>query len=414
MKISEFANKYGISNDTVRYYMKLNLIVPQKKGGHYIFDKECEEELQEVLKLKDMGFSLQEIKKIFYFKRIGKLTSYQKNNYYQNLYKEKINEIEKEIENLKEAKLDLKEKIADLEKNSPQNKSVLGIGLDALSLFACPDCQGNLSLSAENVKDNQVLKGSLNCNCGKSFKIIDGILYTNSINESDLKIDEELIERDHIEKYIKATEPEFMDETYQSLEWLKQNFEELDLTNKIILEPGSGYGYFLRQIYESIPESAYYICIDNEPQMNKYLKSILEMTGEKSNIIFITADLPELPLKNDLVDIMVDFTGTSVYSFQHEDFLPQQLERYFKEKIIMLATFIIYDKFGPNNIVKRPYRYNFMYREVKNNLIKQGFEIKHEHKSETKKIKKSMGKYEDFAQPGDKIYSYQLKAERWS
>ena len=258
-----------------------------------------------------------------------------------------------------------------------------------------------------------MLKGSLNCSCGKSLKIIDGILYSNSIDESDLKTDEELIKRDHIEKYIKATEPEFMDETYQSLEWLKQNLE-LDLTNKIILEPGSGYGYFLRQIYESIPESAYYICIDNEPQMNKYLKSILEMTGKKSNIIFITADLPELPLQNNLFDIMVDFTGTSVYSFQHEAFLPQQLDRYFKERIIMLATFIIYDKFGPNNIVKRPYHYNFIYEEVKNNLIKQGFEIKREHKSETKKIKKSMGKYEDFAQPGDKIYSYQLKAERWS
>jgi DNA-binding transcriptional MerR regulator len=394
--------------------MKLNLIVPQKKGGHYIFDKECEEELQEVLELKDMGFSLQKIKKIFYFKRIGKLTSYQKNNYYQNLYKEKIYEIEKEIENLKEAKLNLKEKISDLEENNSRDKSVLGIGLDALSLFACPDCQGDLSLSAENVKNNQVLKGSLNCSCGKILKIIDGILYSNPIGESDLKIDEEFIERDHIEKYIKATEPEFMDETYQSLEWLKQNFEELELANKIILEPGSGYGYFLRQIYEFIPESAYYICIDNEPQMNKYLKSILEMTGKKSNIIFITADLPDLPLKDNLVDIMVDFTGTSGYSFQNEEFLPQQLEEYFKERIIILATFIIYDKFGPNNIVERPYRYNFMYREVKNNLINQSFEIKREHKSETKKIKKSMGKYEDFAQPGDKIYSYQLKAERWS
>ncbi|MDZ7671924.1 MAG: MerR family transcriptional regulator [Halanaerobiales bacterium] len=42
MKISEFSNKYNISNDTVRYYMELNLIVPIKKGKHYYFDKGCE------------------------------------------------------------------------------------------------------------------------------------------------------------------------------------------------------------------------------------------------------------------------------------------------------------------------------------------------------------------------------------
>ena len=37
MKIKEFSNKYDLSYDTIRYYMKLNLINPQKSGGHYEF-----------------------------------------------------------------------------------------------------------------------------------------------------------------------------------------------------------------------------------------------------------------------------------------------------------------------------------------------------------------------------------------
>lgn len=68
MKTSEFSNKYNLSNDTVRYYMKLNLLVPQKKSGYYNFDEKCEKDIKEILRLKNMNFTLQEIKKILYFK----------------------------------------------------------------------------------------------------------------------------------------------------------------------------------------------------------------------------------------------------------------------------------------------------------------------------------------------------------
>jgi len=414
MKISEFANKYDLSNDTVRYYMKLNLLVPQKKGGHYFFDEEAERDIEEILRLKDMGFSLQEIKKILYFKRIGKLTSYQRNNYYQNLYREKINEIDEKIKELKEAKNELEEKVKNLEEINYEDKNILGISLDSLSLFTCPKCQGELSLSAESVKENQVIKGSLNCKCGNSLKINNGIIYSHALEGQIKDTDDIEIDDDHIEKYIKATEPEFIDESYQSLDWLKQELEEETLSNKIILEPGSGYGYFLRQIYDILPKDSYYICVDKNPKLNRYLKSVIEMTDKQANIIFITAELPELPLKANLINIMVDFTGTSSYCFENTGFLPNLLDKYLKRETKFIGQFIIYNKFGDKNIVEREFRSNFIYNEVKNNLLKQGFELVKEHKSDTKKITKSMGEYEDFAQPGDKIYSYQVKAERWS
>ena len=65
MKISEFAAKYNVSNDTIRYYMKLNLITAEKEGSHYQFDERCEKQLEEILRLKKMNFFLQEIKEIF-------------------------------------------------------------------------------------------------------------------------------------------------------------------------------------------------------------------------------------------------------------------------------------------------------------------------------------------------------------
>ena len=104
MKIKEFSNKYDLSYDTIRYYMKLNLINPQKVGGHYEFDPEDQNDMAEILKLKEMEFSLDEIKEILSFKRIGRLSNYQKNSYYQNLYQEKIKKIEKRIIDLNDAK----------------------------------------------------------------------------------------------------------------------------------------------------------------------------------------------------------------------------------------------------------------------------------------------------------------------
>ncbi|MCF8000625.1 MAG: MerR family transcriptional regulator [Halanaerobiales bacterium] len=409
MKISEFSSKYNLSNDTVRYYMKLNLLVPQKKGGHYNFDEECEKDIKEILRLKNMDFTLQEIKKILYFKRIGKLSSYQKNKYYQSLYKDKIKEIEKRIGELKESQEELKEKINKLDKINKNEKDLFGISLDALSLFSCPECNSELSLSAENIKNNQIIKGSLNCNCGKSLVIKEGIIYDIEQPES-----KQTIEDNHIEKYIQTTHPDFMDKSYNSMEWLKKELINENLKNKVILEPGTGYGYFLRQIYNKLPENSYYICVDNNPDLNRYLKSILEMSGKHTNVIFITSNLPKLPLKQNIVDILVDFTGTSCYCFENEDFLPPLLNEYLKQEVLFLATFIIYKHFGPNSIVDRKYRNNFRYEKLKYNLEKMGFKLKNEKKSEVQYIKESMGKYEDFAQLGDKIYSYQIKAKRWS
>lgn len=407
MKISEFANEFGVSNDTVRYYMELSLLTPQKKGGHYYYDKKCKSQMEALLELKEMGFSLKEIKNIFHFKRMGKLTTYQKNKYYQQLYQNKAEEIKKEIKNMEEAKKKLNKKIMELKAKDKKNNIRIGIELSVLSLFNCPNCNNELKLSAQKVKENQVLEGILTCRCGESLQIKDGIIYsTNYENKS------EMIEENHIEDYIKNTDSDFIDKSYESLEWLTREFKDKKITNKIIMEPGSGYGHFLRHNYHELDEDSVYICIDKDPNLNKLLKKLLENTGEKKNIIFITAELPEIPIKENSIDVLVDFTGTSDYSFQNEDFLPESLDFYMKEEAVYLASFIIYERFGPNSVVSLPYRQNFNYKNIKNKILDLNFEIDKEYKSEIVKIKKTFGKYEDFAQVGDQLYSYQLKAFR--
>lgn len=407
MKISEFSNKYNISNDTVRYYMELSLIVPIKKGGHYFYDKGCEEDIKEILRLKEMNFTLQEIKEIFYFKRIGKLTPYQKNSYYQNLYKNKIKEIRRDIERLKYAEKSLKDELRSLKENKVKKNTKFGINLDVLTFFSCPHCNTSLKLSADKVVDNKILNGQLSCECGYNADIEDGIIISNNVN-----IEDDDIESEHIEKYIQSTDSKHIDESYNSIEWLKKELLEENLENKIIMEPGSGFGYFLRHIYSDLPESSYYICIDNNHELNKYLKKLLEFSLKQSNIIFITADLPEIPLKQGIVDLVVDFSGTTNFCFNNKKFLPVELIKYFKNNVTYLAAFILYKKFGYKNIIEPSLRENFKVDNIKNKFIDHEFKIINEDKSKIFKIDKCFGKYEDYAQPGDHIFSYQIKAKR--
>ena len=413
MKIKEFSNKFDLSYDTIRYYMKLNLINPQKSGGHYEFDLEDQNDMEEILKLKEMEFSLDEIKEILSFKRIGRLSNYQKNSYYQDLYQQKLKNIEKRIIELKDAKISLKTHLKKLKEENNEKKNDLSLNLNLLDLFACPACGSDLTLSAENIENNRIHQGSLNCSCGEKILIEDGILYTKEVYESEKE--EEVFETDpifHVTDYINETDSEFMDQSYQSLEWLKNRINFSELKNKVILEPGSGYGLLLRNIYDQLPSDTTYICVEHKPELNRYLKSLLELSPAGAEVVFLTAELPNLPLKQSSLDYLLDYSGISNFSFHNQGFLPELMLKYFKEHFIMTAIFIIYHKFGEKNIVAREYRDYFIYSNIRSRLQEMGFDFLDEYKSEIKKIDNSIGKFEEFAQIGDQIYTYQLQAKK--
>lgn len=420
MKIKEFSNKFDLSYDTIRYYMKLNLINPLKSGGHYEFNSEDQDDMAEILKLKEMEFSLDEIKEILSFKRIGRLSNYQKNSYYQNIYQEKIKKIEKRVSDLKDAQSALNNHLKGLKAENNEKQNDLSLNLNLLNIFACPVCGSDLTLTAEKIEENRIHQGSLNCSCGETILIKAGILYTKEVYEQKKQleaIETELPFREpffHVTDYINETDSEFRDQSYQSLEWLKNKVNISDLKNKIILEPGSGYGFLLRNIYDQLASDTTYICVEHNSELNRYLKSLLELSPAGPEVVFLTAELPNLPLKEKSLDYLIDFSGISNFSFHNQDFLPELMLKYFKDNFMLTAAFIIYHKFGEKNIVERKYRDYFIYSRLRSKLKEMGFEFLDEYKSEIKKIDTLMGKYEEFAQIGDQIFSYQVHAEKSS
>ncbi|MFJ7700006.1 MerR family transcriptional regulator [Lysinibacillus fusiformis] len=65
MKIAEFAVCTGLSKDTIRYYEKMDLLHPEIKNKQREYNKKDIDIVETILKLKQTGFSLQEIKMLF-------------------------------------------------------------------------------------------------------------------------------------------------------------------------------------------------------------------------------------------------------------------------------------------------------------------------------------------------------------
>ena len=76
MKIAEFENKVGILRDTLRYYEKIGMLTPPKRGsnGYRCYGKIQIEELAFIERGKAIGFSLSEIKSGYErYKKLGYL-----------------------------------------------------------------------------------------------------------------------------------------------------------------------------------------------------------------------------------------------------------------------------------------------------------------------------------------------------
>lgn len=405
MRIGQFAQKNKISIDTVRHYMELGLIIVEKKGGQYFFDKRCQQDLEEIFTLKNMGFTLHEIKSIFIYRRLSKSTPYQENEYYKSFFTEKYLKIEKEIDKLINTKERLKIKIQELSLNESNKNTKLGVDLSALNILKCLKCGGKLTLSEGQIFNNRIIDGKLKCSCGEEYSIESGILIVNkSYKQSEFKMG-----FDYINEYIIETDAAYLDNIYKSIGWMSKRINSESFKNKILLELGSGSGFSLRNLYDELPQDCLYIAVDHDIGRHKYLKTMLESTGRKKNILFICTDFLEIPIKDKSVDVLMDYWGTSNYCFNNEDFLLEKIEPYCKDNCFLLASYAVFKSFSANSLLESKYRKNYSLQNIKKNI--ENFKYKKIDDKALNYLERG-GKYENFFVEGEKVYSYLYYGKR--
>lgn len=405
MRIGKFAKVNQVSIDTIRHYIDLGLIVPEKSGGQYVFDDRCQKSFEEILSLKEMGFTLHEIKTIFLYKSLGNLTHYQQDEYYKALFTNKYEGILKEIDQLTAMAEKLKEKLTTLSHNSTGERRPIGVDINVLNLFKCVHCHGDLSIQNGVIQDNQIMSGQLQCHCGATYPIENGILTVSTYQyEHSATFDQS-----YIRDYINLTDFHYLDNIYKSLQWVKKRVDLSHFKQKVILELGSGVGFLLRNLYHELPEDMIYIAVDHQMSRHTFLKAMLETTELRRRVIFVCADFLQVPLKDHTVDILLDFSGTSNYSFEHSEFLLEATDHYMKENGILIGTYILFKNFSANSLIKPAYRKNFTQSYVQERINALGYQPLGQSVSDPVE---HGGTYESYFVKGEKVYHYLFYGKR--
>lgn len=405
MRIGKFAEVNELSIDTIRHYMDLGLLIPEKSGGQYNFDERCQKDLNDILILKSMGFALSDIKTIFMFKNFGKLTPFQEDEYYRAFFENKYNSVQKEIEELSKIRDRLKGKIEELSQNRFEKNFEMGIDIKALNLFSCLKCRGELILSDGKITNNQVMSGRLKCNCGEEYVIEDGVLRVGNIdNLPEFKFDS-----NYIREYISLTDSTYLENLHKGLEWVHRKINFEDFGGKVLLELGSGLGFFLRNIYNELPSDCVYIAVDYNIERHRFLKNMLEGSEVRKNIIFVCSDFLEVPIKDKSADILLDFSGTSNYSFDNERFLLNLIDDYVKDNAVLIGAYILFKNFSANSQIGERYRKNFILKNVKEGITGLKYKVIDERISDY--IDKG-GKFESYFNQGEKVYTYIFYGKR--
>ncbi len=405
MKIGKFAQVNNLSIDTIRHYMDLGLILPEKQGGQYCFDSRCQKALEQILNLKGLGFNLSEIKIIFFYESFGRLTDYEGDIYYRELFIDKHRKVSEEIERLLKIKDKLKTEIDTMSEEPSEPAFEMGINLKNLELFKCSKCNGSLVLKDGSISNNQIINGTLKCSCGEEYVIESGILKAgNSIDISSVNFD-----NNYISDYISLTNASYLDNLHKGLEWSSRKIESLSLNEKVLLELGTGMGFFLRNIYNQLPGDCVYIAVDYNLERHKFLKKLIEKAPNPKNIIFMCSDFLEIPIKEKSVDYILDISGSSNYGFEHEEFLLKSMDSYVKEDAYLLGSFITFKNFSSNSLIERKYRKNFIIKNIKQEIESLNYKLIEERTSDTAD---KGGRYESFFVEGEMVCSYSFLGKR--
>ncbi|MBJ8349800.1 MerR family transcriptional regulator [Streptococcus zalophi] len=116
MKTGTVAKKYQTTRDTLRFYIEKGLVSPEKKEAHYDWSKKDCEDLENIIALRDLGFSIKSILRIKWLHdtKCGSKEQLEEN---KAVLLEEIENREKELEHVNYQKKRLEDLLKQVEKN---------------------------------------------------------------------------------------------------------------------------------------------------------------------------------------------------------------------------------------------------------------------------------------------------------
>lgn len=343
MRIGKFAEHNNLSIDTIRYYVDLNLIHPIRRGKYFYFEKEQQEELNKLLYLKNLKFTLEEIKKIVTVQGFSKIKTTIESSIYHEMLLKKRDDLSSEISELSIALRELEGEIGRVKERHNDTYKERGIAFNNLELICCPKCGKPIEISEGILKGRGIYEGKSECECGYSLSINQGIIITKH-NCSDI-IGPYVDGHNYVDDFVNEAPKKYVDFMMNSSKEVVRLLLEKELSNKVLLFMRSGFGLLETDLLEQSQYIKLMILVDDDFNKLRVAKKSIESNFPGCNVIYICSELYELPIKKKTVDIAVDFLATFIDGFRLDHNMYEYIIPMLKEKSSIVGLYLYFKHF---------------------------------------------------------------------
>lgn len=337
MRIGKVSELYHISIDNLYYYIHYGLLVPPRPKGQYVFDEATRKDLEWILELKDLDFSLREIHILLSLKRVSGFADPQDLIELKEMYRNKRHLCLQEMEHKKTVIEKLDKKIRELEIPSFSPEETTGVPLSILPLLCCPGCGRELAMTEVEMNHRYITKGKLSCSCGYCAEICHGVLMTPNKNQNLQDAP------DLTRELYKDLPPDLISLFQRSYNHMLKNMKKAGLQHKVICETYINAWFFIHNHLEYLPENSRYIIIDKYPETLLMYKRLIEKQRSDLDILYLADSSTRFPLKPGSIDLHLDFFAANEHNFYHDTFLFKELFPYLAPKADLIGTYFYFD-----------------------------------------------------------------------
>ncbi|MGZ9815753.1 MerR family transcriptional regulator [Peribacillus simplex] len=340
MKIGTFAKLFHVTTDTVRYYIELGLLIPDKKNTQYQMNQLCLDDMAFITELKKFHFSLIEIQQILSYQRVTNFSDHEDIDYYNNFLIDKKNHLIKKKEDISKT-IKLIEKAVQTNSPSSKEENFTGVPLSFVNFLYCPKCHIPLEMKDVTIKKVYIQTGSLTCTCGYEAAIEEGIIITGNLYETS-----PYPSYFYDKETIKEINPNMINLFEKSNFWFQKVLHNVDLKNKLIVETNVDAFVSLPKYIDVLETSASYVFSGYSLAMLKKVRKRIERMNPKPNVLYILNSDLNLPLKPLSIDVFVDSFTANDFSLLNPQFPIHVLKNYFHSSSTIVGGYSYYDSSG--------------------------------------------------------------------
>lgn len=182
---------------------------------------------------------------------------------------------------------------------------------EIIELMECPKCQKQLEIEEKEKEKDEVIAGSLGCECGGEWEITAGVLDFGSEEQKGVNNWSEITR----EMTFAELDRMIVEKTPQNQLRLQEKAKDfitdfIQETNpNFIIDIATGRGMLLDRISSSLPSPTHLVCTDLSLTIMKADREKTKKKQPEAKISYIACDATSLPFKDNSFDLNLSFFG---------------------------------------------------------------------------------------------------------